>query len=84
MLALYRSARQAEALEAYRVARAELSEELGLEPSEQLRQLEQAILRQDPSLDLARAEGTRSRSGARPRPTSRSSSPPVPWMRSAT
>jgi DNA-binding SARP family transcriptional activator len=53
MLALYRSARQAEALEAYRAARTELSEELGLEPSEQLRQLEQAILRQDPSLDLA-------------------------------
>jgi DNA-binding SARP family transcriptional activator len=53
MLALYRSARQAEALEAYRVARQELSEELGLEPSEQLKQLEQAILRQDPTLDLA-------------------------------
>jgi len=52
MLALYRSARQAEALEAYRAARRELSEELGLEPSEQLKQLEQAILRQDPSLDL--------------------------------
>jgi DNA-binding SARP family transcriptional activator len=57
MLALYRSARQAEALEAYRVARRELSEELGLEPSEQLRQLEQAILRQDPSLDLASSGG---------------------------
>jgi DNA-binding SARP family transcriptional activator len=52
MLALYRSARQAEALEAYRVARRELSEELGLEPSEQLKQLEQAILRQDQSLEL--------------------------------
>jgi DNA-binding SARP family transcriptional activator len=52
MLALYRSARQAEALEAYRVARRELSEELGLEPSEQLKQLEQAILRQDPGLEL--------------------------------
>ena len=52
MLALYRSARQAEALEAYRAARRELSEELGLEPSEQLKQLEQAILRQDPALDL--------------------------------
>jgi DNA-binding SARP family transcriptional activator len=52
MLALYRSARQAEALEAYRVARRELAEELGLEPSEQLKQLEQAILRQDPALDL--------------------------------
>jgi len=57
MLALYRSARQVEALEAYRVARRELSEELGLEPSEQLKQLEQAILRQDPSLDLAAIGG---------------------------
>jgi len=56
MLALYRSVRQAEALEAYRVARHELSEELGLEPSEQLKQLEQAILRQDPSLNLAPSE----------------------------
>ena len=52
MLALYRSARQAEALDAYRAARRELQEELGLEPSAELRQLEQAILRQDPDLDL--------------------------------
>ena len=51
MLALYRCARQAEALDAYRATRRELSEELGLEPSEPLRQLEQAILRHDPSLD---------------------------------
>jgi DNA-binding SARP family transcriptional activator len=57
MLALYRSARQAEALEAYRVARHELSEGLGLEPSEQLKQLEHAILLQDPSLDLAASGG---------------------------
>jgi len=56
MLAFYRSARQAEALDAYRAARRELSEELGLEPSEQLKQLEQAILRQDPALDLPRGE----------------------------
>jgi DNA-binding SARP family transcriptional activator len=53
MLALYRSARQAEALDAYRTARRELAEELGLEPCEELRRLEQAILRQDPALDLA-------------------------------
>jgi DNA-binding SARP family transcriptional activator len=53
MLALYRSARQAEALDAYRAARRELSEELGLEPSEQLKRLEQAILRHDPALELA-------------------------------
>ncbi len=52
MLALYRSARQAEALEAYRAARRELQEELGLDPSAELRQLEQAILRQDAALDL--------------------------------
>jgi DNA-binding SARP family transcriptional activator len=52
MLALYRSARQAEALDAYRHARRELDEELGLEPSERLKLLEQAILRHDRSLDL--------------------------------
>jgi DNA-binding SARP family transcriptional activator len=61
MLALYRSARQVEALDAYRAARRELSDELGLEPSEQLKRLEQAILRQDPALDLPdRARRTRS------------------------
>jgi len=53
MLALYRSARQAEALDAYRAARRELSEALGLEPSDELKRLEQAILRHDPALDLA-------------------------------
>ena len=53
MLALYRSARQAEALEAYREARRVLSEELGLEPGEDLKQLEEAILRHDPSLHVA-------------------------------
>jgi DNA-binding SARP family transcriptional activator len=52
MLALYRSARQAEALDAYRAARRELQEELGLDPSGELKQLEEAILRQDPELDL--------------------------------
>jgi DNA-binding SARP family transcriptional activator len=50
MLALYRSGRQAEALAQYREARALLLAELGLEPSPQLKQLEQAILSQDPSL----------------------------------
>jgi len=54
MLALYRSGRQAEALGAYRQAQRELSDGLGLEPGEELRQLEQAILRQDPALDLPR------------------------------
>ncbi len=50
MIALYRSGRQAEALEAYHEARRKLVEELGIEPSRALQDLEQAILRQDPSL----------------------------------
>ena len=52
MIALYRSGRQAEALEAYQAARRTLVEELGLEPGPALRRLESAILRQDASLDL--------------------------------
>jgi DNA-binding SARP family transcriptional activator/streptogramin lyase len=50
MLALYRSGRQAEALETYREGRAVLQAELGLEPGAALRELEQAILNQDPAL----------------------------------
>lgn len=50
MLALYRSGRQAEALEAYRTARDNLVGELGIEPSQHLRDLEHAILAQDTSL----------------------------------
>jgi YVTN family beta-propeller protein len=52
MIALYRSGRQAEALEAYQAARRTLVEELGLEPGPALRRLEDAILQQDASLDL--------------------------------
>jgi DNA-binding SARP family transcriptional activator len=52
MIALYRCGRQAEALDAYKSARGVLVEEFGIEPSKSLRELEQAILRQDPSLDL--------------------------------
>ena len=51
MLALYRSGRQAEALECYRVARSRLVEELGLEPGRELQELEAAILAQDRRLD---------------------------------
>ena len=51
MLALYRSGRQVEALRAYQRARAVLVDELGLEPGEQLRRMEAAILAHDPSLD---------------------------------
>lgn len=52
MLALYRSGRQAEALEAYRETRQHLLDGLGINPSPTLQQLEQAILRQDPTLEL--------------------------------
>lgn len=57
MLALYRSGRQAEALEAYRRGRAALRDELGLEPGPELRALEQCVLVQDPGLDLIAVPG---------------------------
>ena len=50
MLALYRGGRQADALAAYQETRRTLVDELGIEPSAPLRELEQAILRQDASL----------------------------------
>jgi YVTN family beta-propeller protein len=50
MLALYRCGRQADALETYRAGRRLLDEELGLQPGEELRHLERAILEQDASL----------------------------------
>jgi DNA-binding SARP family transcriptional activator len=53
IVALYRSGRQAEALDAYQATRKMLDEELGLEPSPALRELEGAVLRQDPALDVA-------------------------------
>jgi DNA-binding SARP family transcriptional activator len=57
MLALYRSGRHAEALEAYQRARRMLVDELGIEPSPALQELETAILRQDPVLELGTAVG---------------------------
>lgn len=50
MLALYRAGRQVEALEAYQETRRTLVDELGIEPGEPLRELEQRILRHDPRL----------------------------------
>jgi DNA-binding SARP family transcriptional activator len=61
MLALYRCDRQADALQAYQDARRTLVEELGIEPSERLRELERAILSQDARLG---AGSTRERGSA--------------------
>ena len=60
MLALYRSGRQAEALQVHQDGRHQLAAELGLEPGEALRRLERQILEQDPELGA---------SGRSPRPT---------------
>jgi predicted ATPase/DNA-binding SARP family transcriptional activator len=57
MRALYRSGRQAEALEAYRDARSAL-DELGLEPGEELRELERMILRHDAALTVPRTRAS--------------------------
>jgi predicted ATPase/DNA-binding SARP family transcriptional activator len=51
MLALYRSGRQPEALQAYQAARHALVDEFGIEPSAQLQRLERQILTQDPELE---------------------------------
>jgi peptide/nickel transport system substrate-binding protein len=55
MLSLYRSGRPAEALAAYQAFRRRFSEELGLEPSAELRTLERRILEQDATLEPAAA-----------------------------
>jgi DNA-binding SARP family transcriptional activator len=66
MLALYRADRQADALDAYQHARHELMDELGIEPSESLQRLQQAILRHDPALEAP--TGTSDANGATPVP----------------
>lgn len=54
MRALYGAGRQAEALDVYRKTRETFVDELGIEPSPALRELERSMLRQDPALGLDR------------------------------
>jgi DNA-binding SARP family transcriptional activator/tetratricopeptide (TPR) repeat protein len=71
MLALYRAGRQANALTAFQAARQTLVEELGIEPGQALRDLEQAILRQDRSLDAE---------GLDPKADDREPAPAANWL----
>jgi DNA-binding SARP family transcriptional activator/ABC-type branched-subunit amino acid transport system substrate-binding protein len=76
MLALYRSGRQTEALQAFQRARRVLIDDVGLEPGEPLRTLEEAILAHDPTLipasstaaPAARADDDAAHTTRRPRP----------------
>ena len=81
MLALYRAGRQTEALERYREGRALLVEQTGIEPGRDLRQLERAILTQDPALDLATSRGDDDPSARRRGPLRTSS--PRRWTRAS-
>ena len=58
MVALYRAGRQADALARHRHFREMLADELGIEPSPALRELERRILQHDPALDGARSHGS--------------------------
>jgi DNA-binding SARP family transcriptional activator/pimeloyl-ACP methyl ester carboxylesterase len=61
MLALYRSGRQAEALAVFQTFRRMLGDELGIEPSVSLRELERRMLQQDPALEAAQPRRPRER-----------------------
>ena len=64
MLALYRSGRHAEALAGYQTFRRTLTDDLGIEPSASLRELERLMLRQDATLDLPVAAQARTAASA--------------------
>ncbi len=66
MLALYRAGRQADALEVYQRTHKLLNDELGLEPSRALRQLQRSILEHDPELSLPRSKSVVATAAKRP------------------
>jgi Bacterial transcriptional activator domain len=68
MLALHRSGRQSDALAAYQDARRLLVEQLGIEPGHELKELERAILHQDPALNPPRTVAPAAEGVRRPRP----------------
>ena len=78
MLALYRAGRQSDALEVYRETRTLLADELGLEPSEELRELERRMLAHDPDLELSVIEA------APPKPVAVPAEEPIRARRPAT
>jgi DNA-binding SARP family transcriptional activator len=78
ILALYRSGRQAEALRAYQDLRSTLREELGVEPSRELRDLEAAVLAQAPELDAPRAANSDTSATVAAAPPEREPSPVDP------
>ena len=73
-LAQYQCSRQADALETLRRLRERLADELGVDPSEEIRRLEEAVLRQDPALTAPTA--VRPQAPAQPRPFGRDPRPP--------
>ncbi|MEO5899959.1 MAG: BTAD domain-containing putative transcriptional regulator [Ilumatobacteraceae bacterium] len=69
MVALYRAGRQADALRIFQEGRQVLGDELGLHPGRELRELESAILAQDPSLDASSTAAPLPTGPSKPRAT---------------